>query len=115
MSTTAHSRLAESGDATFEQDVLHATEPVAVVFGATWCGPCRIYDPIAAEVSGEYAGRMRFLHVDSDANPQLSVKYSVRSLPTTLYFKGGQLVNQTIGAVPREKLRQQVEAVLAGA
>jgi thioredoxin 1 len=99
-------------DATFERDVLQSTMPVLVDFGATWCGPCRMIDPIVEELAGEYAGRFVIGKVDVDENPQTSMNYGIRSVPTLMIFKGGKPVDMIIGAVGKQKLVEKLNAHL---
>jgi thioredoxin 1 len=86
--------------------------PVLVDFGATWCGPCRMIDPIVEELAGEYAGRFVIGKVDVDENPQTSMNYGIRSVPTLMIFKGGKPVDMIIGAVGKQKLVEKLNAHL---
>lgn len=97
-------------DATFESDVLKSDKPVLVDFTATWCGPCRMIAPIIEELAGEYSGKAVVGKVDVDENPETSMNYGVRSIPTLLIFKGGQVVDQIIGAVAKEKIVAKLNA-----
>ncbi|MBS1903268.1 MAG: thioredoxin [Bacteroidetes bacterium] len=99
-------------DATFDRDVLQNEKPVLVDFGATWCGPCRMIDPIVEELAGEYAGRFVIGKVDVDENPQISMNYGIRSVPTLMIFKGGKPVDMIIGAVGKQKLVEKLNAHL---
>jgi thioredoxin 1 len=99
-------------DATFDREVLQSTMPVLVDFGATWCGPCRMIDPIVEELAGEYAGRFVVGKVDVDENPQISMNYGIRSVPTLMIFKGGKPVDMIIGAVGKQKLVEKLNAHL---
>ncbi len=99
-------------DATFEREVLQSDKPVLVDFGATWCGPCRMIDPIVEELAGEYAGRFVVGKVDVDENPQISMNYGIRSVPTLMIFKGGKPVDMIIGAVGKQKLVEKLNAHL---
>lgn len=100
-------------DATFEKDVIQSDKPVLVDFTATWCGPCRMIAPIIEELAGEYAGKAVIGKVDVDENPETSMNYGIRSVPTLLIFKGGQVVDQIIGAVGKEKITSKLAAHLA--
>ncbi len=99
-------------DATFDQEVLKSTTPVLVDFWAEWCGPCRMIGPIVEEMAGEYDGKAKITKVDVDSNPQISMKFGIRSIPTLLIFKNGQIVDQIVGAVPKSVLKKQLDAQL---
>jgi thioredoxin 1 len=99
-------------DATFDQDVLKSTLPVLVDFTATWCGPCRMIAPIIEEMATEYAGRAVIGKVDVDENPEISMNFGIRSVPTLMIFKGGKMVDMVIGAVGKQKLVEKLNAQL---
>jgi thioredoxin 1 len=105
--TTGHPQVVT--DADFAAQVEGASELVLVDFGATWCGPCRMMEPTIEALATEYAGRVKVVTVDSDANPQAVTRYNVRSLPTFMFFKGGKPVDQVIGAVPRPMLERKIQ------
>ena len=100
-------------DASFEQDVIQSDKPVLVDFTATWCGPCRMIAPIIEEIATEYSGKAVVGKLDVDENPEVSMNFGVRSIPTLLIFKGGQVVDQIIGAVGKEKILQKLTPHLA--
>ncbi len=100
-------------DATFAAEVLNSDKPVLVDFWAEWCGPCRMIGPIVEELAGEYEGKAKITKVDVDVNPQISSQFGIRSIPTLLIFKNGQVVDQIIGAVPKNILKKQLDAQLA--
>ena len=102
----------EVSDATFETEVLKAKEPVLVDFWADWCHPCKMIAPIVEELSGEYAGRVKFTKMDVDANLQTPGAYNIRGIPTLIIFKGGKAVEQVVGAVPKSVLKKRIEAAL---
>jgi thioredoxin 1 len=97
---------------TFEAEVLQSDLPVLTDFWVDWCGPCRRIAPIVEALAGEYAGRLKVAKVDVDRNPDLAGRYNVRSIPTLVVFKGGELVERLVGFVPREELRRQVDVAL---
>ena len=100
-------------DATFDQEVLKSDLPVIIDFWAGWCGPCRMVGPIFEELSGEYAGRLKFGKVDVDANPGKSSEYGIRSIPALLVFKNGRVVDTIVGAMPKPALALKIDAALA--
>jgi thioredoxin 1 len=96
-------------DADFATQVEGASELVLVDFGASWCGPCRMMEPTIHALASEYAGRVKVVTVDADANQQTVTRFGVRSLPTFLLFKDGKPVDAVIGAVPRPVLERKVQ------
>jgi thioredoxin 1 len=103
---------AEVTDSTFDTEVINSDTPVLVDFWAPWCGPCRMVAPIVDELSQEYDGRVKFVKLNTDDNPQVSMKYQIRSIPTLLVFKGGEPVGQIIGFRPKSDLKQRLDAAL---
>ena len=91
-------------DATFEREVEGHVGLTLVDFWATWCGPCRVVAPIIDRLAAEYAGQAKIVKLDTDANPQVMARYAVRSIPTILFFKNGQLVDRIVGAAPRARI-----------
>jgi len=102
----------EVTDSSFETEVLKSETPVLVDFWAPWCGPCRMVAPVVEELSAEYDGKVKFVKLNTDDNPQVSVKYQIRSIPTLLVFKGGEPVGQIIGFRPKSDLKKRLDAVL---
>jgi len=97
-------------DSSFEADVLKSKTPVLVDFWAEWCGPCRMIGPALEEISDELAGKVTIAKVNIDDEPEWASKYNVRSIPTMLIFKGGELVSTKLGAEPKSSLKGWVEA-----
>ncbi|HNW98275.1 MAG TPA: thioredoxin [Bacteroidales bacterium] len=102
----------EFTDANFEEVVIKSDKPVLVDFWAEWCGPCRMIAPLVAELSTEYEGKALIGKVDVDSNPGIATKYGIRNIPTILFIKGGQVVDKQVGAVPKQKLVEKLEALL---
>ena len=102
----------EFTDANFDQEVLKSDVPVLVDFWAVWCGPCKMIAPFVEELAGEYQGRVKVGKVDVDNNPNISMTYGIRSIPTLLIFRDGKIVDQIIGAIPKQAMAQKLDAQL---
>ena len=89
---------------TFQAEVLDATEPVLVDFSAVWCGPCKMLDPIIEQLSQEWQGKVKFVKIDADQNPNILMKYGVMGIPTLLFFKNGEIKERVTGYQPKDKL-----------
>lgn len=100
----ANSNVVTFTDSNFEAEVLKSSEPVLVDFWAVWCGPCRAIAPMVEELANDYQGKARIGKLNVDENQAIAGKYGIRSIPTLLVFKNGQVVDQVIGAVPKSKL-----------
>ncbi len=102
----------EITDANFEEKVLQSDKPVLLDFWAEWCGPCRMIGPLVEELSTEYEGKAICGKVDVDSNPGIAAKYGIRNIPTILFFKGGEIVDKQVGAVPKSNLEDKLKALL---
>jgi thioredoxin 1 len=102
----------EVGDAEFRREVLESQQPVVVDFTAAWCAPCRFIAPILDTLAAEYQGQMKFTKVDVDVNQDTAQQYGIRAMPTLLVFKGGKVVKQLVGAMPRKKLEDELRPLM---
>jgi thioredoxin 1 len=96
----------------FEKEVLKSQLPTVVDFYADWCGPCRMVSPIIEALSSEYDGRVKFVKVNTDDNPDIAMKYGIMSIPTIIVFKDGQVASTIIGAGPATMYKQKIDTVL---
>jgi thioredoxin 1 len=100
-------KLIEIEDGTFEEEVLQAGKPVLVDFGAVWCGPCKMLDPVVEELADEWADEVKVVHIDVDHNPNVTMQYSVMGVPTLMLFKNGEPVERMSGFKPKNKIITQ--------
>jgi thioredoxin 1 len=108
----ASQNVLEVTDTNFESDIIKSSVPVLVDFWAVWCAPCRAIAPHVEALATQYEGKIKVGKCDIDANPQVPTRYDVRSIPTLLMFKDGQVVGQVVGAVPRAKLEDLIKKAL---
>ena len=102
----------EFDDSNFEAEVVNSETPVVVDFSATWCGPCQQLAPIIDELAGEYEGRVKVGKVDIDNAQSTAATYGIMSVPTVLYFKGGEKVDQDVGVYPKSAYQEKIDGLL---
>ncbi|MCU0420193.1 MAG: thioredoxin [Cyclobacteriaceae bacterium] len=105
-------KAVELTDANFDQ-IVNSEKPVLVDFWAEWCGPCKMIGPVVEELANDYEGKAVVAKLNVDENPQTTAKFGVRSIPTLLVFKKGQIVDKQVGAVPKSVLASKLEAQVA--
>jgi thioredoxin 1 len=108
-------QITHTSDAAFETDVLRSDTPVLVDFWAEWCGPCKMIAPILEEAAGHYEGKIRIAKLNVDENSASAAKFNIRSIPTLLLFKKGEVVAQKVGAVSQSHLRAFLDGQLRDA
>jgi thioredoxin 1 len=108
----AGQNVLEVTDTNFDSEILKSQLPVLIDFWAVWCAPCRAIAPHVEALAKEYDGKIRVGKMDIDANPHVPSQYDVRSIPTLLMFKNGQVVGQVVGAVPRAKVEELIKRAL---
>ncbi|MCJ7509009.1 MAG: thioredoxin [candidate division Zixibacteria bacterium] len=102
----------ELTDDNFEVEVVKSDKPVLVDFWATWCGPCRMVSPIVEEIGKEYEGKLKVGKLNVDDHSRTASQYGIMSIPSLLFFKAGQVVDQVVGAVPKQTLTDKIDKVL---
>jgi thioredoxin 1 len=106
------SSLLHVNDKSFASEVLSSDLPVLVDFWATWCGPCRSISPIVEELAKEFMGKVKVTKLNVDESPSTPSQYGVRGIPTLILFKGGKILDQIVGAVPKARLKTMIEKAL---
>ena len=96
----------------FQDEVLRSSQPVLVDFYADWCGPCKIIEPIIAQLSKEYEGRVKFVKIDTDADQELAVKFGIMSIPTVMFFSKGKVEDIVTGVVPASILKAKLDSLV---
>jgi thioredoxin 1 len=102
----------EVTDANFDEIVIKSDKPVVVDFGAEWCGPCHMIEPIVKELAEEYLGRAVMVKIDIDENTKTTDNYGIRNIPTLLFFKDGKQVDKLVGAVQKKVLAAKLDSLL---
>lgn len=102
----------ELNDANFQTEVLKADLPVLVDFWAPWCGPCKMVGPIVEEIATDYEGKLKVGKLNVDENNQTAGQYGIMSIPSLLFFKGGQVVDQIVGAVPKQQFVEKIDKIV---
>ena len=99
--------------AAWDSEILQSSGLVMVDFWAVWCGPCRMIAPAIEELAKEYAGKMKVGKLNTDENPEVATKYKIMGIPTVMFFKDGQKVDQVVGAVPKPQLKAKIDLLLS--
>ncbi len=109
----ASENLVEFTDENFTAEVEQHQGVTLVDFWAPWCGPCRMVGPIVEEIAGDYAGKVKVGKLNTDDAPQTAAKFGIRSIPTLIIFKNGEVADQLVGALPKDQITAKIDAVLA--
>ena len=98
--------------ASWDADVLKSDKLVMVDFWAVWCGPCRMIAPTVEQLAQEYAGKITVAKLNTDENPDIASKYKIMGIPTVMFFKGGEVKDQVVGAVPKSQLKAKIDSLI---
>ena len=104
--------IIEVTTSTWEKEVTQNSGLVMVDFWAVWCGPCRMIAPTVEELAKEYAGKIKVAKLNTDDNPDIASKYKIMGIPTIMFFKNGERVDQVVGAVPKSQLKSKIDSLL---
>ena len=108
----ASENIVEVVDSVFDKEVMESEIPVLVDFWAPWCGPCRALSPVIEEISNDYEGSVKVGKVNVDENPETTMKFRIRSIPTLIVFKNGEVAEQIVGAVPKSEIEKVLNKAL---
>jgi thioredoxin 1 len=108
----AGKNVQEFNELNFDDEVIKSDLPVLVDFTATWCGPCKAIAPLVDQIADEYQGKAKIGKLDIDDSPGIAQRYGIRGVPTLYVFKGGQVVDKVVGAVPKGKIAELVQRAL---
>lgn len=106
--------VAQADGTNWEKEVMQSSDLVMVDFWAVWCGPCKMVAPIVEELANEYSGKLKVMKLNTDEAPEVAGRYQIMSIPTILFFKGGQPVEKIVGARPKPQFKQIIDSLLAG-